>query len=116
MPYRAIPPFFNGDFGRENLAIEYQDGHGELELFYPDFIIKQDNKVGIFDTKSGQIAESAKSKAEALQKYFKAYKGEYELWGGIVINSAGQWKLNAQEVYQYNPKDLKGWEDLTFNQ
>jgi hypothetical protein len=34
-------------------------------------IIKQDNKVGIFDTKGGLTLEVAKQKAEALYNYYQ---------------------------------------------
>ncbi len=106
--------FKNGDYGRSNFAIKYKDGNDELRLFYPDFIVKQGGRLGIFDTKSGQTAKNAKYKAEALQCFIKAYKGEYKLWGGIVVPSAGTWKLNSNEEYKFNERDLSEWDDLEF--
>jgi len=113
--------FKNGDYGRQNLAIEYKDSNEELRLFYPDFIIKQGNKIGLLDTKGGMIAKDAKEKAEALQKYIKKFneKGIFEkfeykslnikLWGGIITESGGLWKLNNQKDYKFNSNDLSSW-------
>ncbi len=106
--------FKNGDYGRNNFAIKYKDENDELKLFYPDFIVRQGNKLGIFDTKSGQTAKSATHKAEALQSFISAYKGKYTLWGGIVVASAGTWKLNSNKKYKFNEKDLSDWANLTF--
>lgn len=107
--------FKNGDFGRDYFAIKYLKNN-ETKLFYPDFIVKQGNKIGIFDTKGGQTAETSKEKAEALQKFIKENSNDKQkLWGGIVIqDSNGIWKLNQNKIYQYNEKDLIDWIDLEF--
>jgi type III restriction enzyme len=54
-------------------------------VFYPDFIVKYKYwKIGIFDTKDGNTAESmeTKIKAECLQTYINETK---DLFWGIVI-------------------------------
>ena len=105
----------NGAGGRTDLAIEYEDSKGLAKLFYPDFIVRQGNRVGLFDTKSGVTAETARERAEALAKYVRKQGNKpYELWGGIVIEAAGSWRLNGKAKYNYNPRDLSGWDLLTF--
>jgi type III restriction enzyme len=78
--------FKNGDNGGNYFAVPYKKN--ELELpFYVDWIVKYKNgKIGLFDTKAGITAETAKEKAEGLAKYIKEEnkKGK-KLFGGIVI-------------------------------
>jgi len=123
----------NTDSGREALAIQYENKHGELRLFYPDFIIRKKNRIGIIDTKLGQTAESATEKAKALYEYCQSNKGvnivgtlskeikgvfdngNLELWGGIVVLSKnGLFKYHNGNDYNYNPSDWDGWKDLSF--
>ncbi len=65
----------NADSGREAFGIEYVDNYNINCVFYPDFIVKQGDKIGIFDTKSGFTAEVAKQKAEALHEYITDNSG-----------------------------------------
>ena len=105
----------NGAGGRNDFAIEYKDANGTPRLFYPDFIVRQGNKVGIFDTKEGITTEGAKERAEALAKYIQSNIGKpYKLWGGIAIDPANTWRLNDNAKYSYNPKDLSEWGTLRF--
>jgi type III restriction enzyme len=106
--------FKNGDYGRDYFAVQYLDKNERLSLFYPDFLIKtSDGKFGIFDTKGGQTAEASKEKAESLQEYIEEQnKDGNNLWGGIVIQSSGQWLLNQNKCYKYNAKDLSDWEEI----
>src|SRR3989344_2729281 len=105
----------NGAGGRSDLGIEYTDANGTPHLFYPDFIVRQGNKIGIFDTKGGSIASGAKERAEALAAYIKASKTKkQDLWGGIVVDSAGVWYLNDNTKYKYNSADLSDWKKLKF--
>ncbi len=106
--------FKNGDYGRDSFSIKYRDKNNEMKLFYPDFLIKQGSKLGIFDTKGGMTADLSKEKAEALQKYIKKHTGDdLSLWGGILIKDTNDvWKLNSEKKYHYNSKDLSGWIDL----
>jgi len=123
----------NADNGREALAIQYESKHGELRLFYPDFVIKQSDRIGIFDTKLGQTAESATEKAEALYQYCQNNKGnsligilskeikgilksgDLKLWGGIaVLSKNGLFKFHDGNNYEYHPNNLDEWQDLKF--
>jgi type III restriction enzyme len=124
----------NADSGREAFAIQYENKHGELRLFYPDFIIRQGDKIGIFDTKLGQTAESATDKAKALYQYCQNNKGnnlietlskkvedisrcgDLKIWGGIVVLSEnGLFKYHQGDNYKYNPNNLDDWQDLKFS-
>lgn len=119
--------FKNGDFGRENFSIEYVNEDGVSSLFYPDFIIKQGDKIGVFDTKSGATARGAGCRAKGLQDFIKAYNAgrykkwgdyviekKYSLWGGIVIQNSGLWRFNSESEYNFNSQNLTGWKDIAF--
>jgi type III restriction enzyme len=121
----------NADNGREAFAVEYEDKHGVLRLFYPDFIIRQGNQIGILDTKQGMTAENSTEKAQALYQYCQENKGvnilgtlsqevkgifengNLDLWGGIVILAEnGVFKYHNGDNYYYNPNQLDDWENL----
>lgn len=106
--------FKNGERDGTFFAIPYTDGN-ETKLFYVDWIVKyKDGRIGLFDTKAGIYAETAKSRAEGLAKYIKEQneKGK-NLFGGIVILRGGSWYLNDNDVYQYDESDLRAWKVLS---
>ena len=89
----------NGDNGEKNFGIPYKNTAGQDKTFYPDFICQlYDGTIVIFDTKTGQTAELAKEKAEALYKYCE----ENKMTGGIVRKDGTIWKVNYNETYDYN--------------
>ena len=101
----------NGDSKNEiYFGIPFVNKENKNATFYPDFIVKYSNgKIGIFDTKKGNTAESKDTelKSNALQKYIKENKN---LFGGILIpaNEQGNvWKLNEDEKYDYNKGNWK---------
>ena len=117
----------NADSGREAFGIEYVNNKDINSVFYPDFIVKQGDKIGIFDTKDGITAEVAKEKAEALQQYIadnsgvKTYEDasgnlitkKQELWGGIVTLAQNTlFKFNDNRRYSANIDEFK---TLQFN-
>ncbi len=105
--------FKNGDSGSEFFSISYYNPDENKEkLFYPDWIIKTENKIWIIDTKAGFTAESndTKYKAEALQEWIKNNKS-FE--GGIAVKDVNGWKINSSKNYTYMPA-MKGWDNLTF--
>ena len=73
----------------------------------------KNGKIGLFDTKLGITAETAKSKAEGLYQYIKEHntKGK-NLFGGIVIPKDGSWRYNDNEIYEFNKNDLRSWKFL----
>ena len=102
--------FKNGESNEKYFGILTTDEH----TFYPDFIIQfMDGSIGIFDTKGGMTAESAKERAEGLQQYLKKEKeiGK-NVCGGIVIEKNGTWWYNDKEQYEYNKNDLSSWKTL----
>lgn len=105
--------FKNGERDGTFFAAPYVDNN-ETKPFYVDWIVKyKDGRIGLFDTKAGITAETAKSRAEGLAKYIKEQneKGK-NLFGGIVIKRRGSWYLNDSEVYEYDENDLSGWRIL----
>jgi len=103
----------NGESDATSFAVPYTDKDGELKPFFVDWIVKfKDGKIGLFDTKEGITAETAKYKAEGLAAYIKAEnkKGK-KLFGGIIVPKDGSWRFNDSEKYDYSP-DLNGWKFL----
>ena len=108
--------FKNGERENTFFAVPYQEGK-DTTPFYVDWIVKyKDGRIGLFDTKGGIYAETAKSRAEGLAKYIKEEnkKGK-KFFGGIVISEGGSWWFNDSEVYKYDKKDLIGsrWKFLS---
>lgn len=105
--------FKNGDSGGNYFAIPYKKNDMELP-FYVDWIVKyKDGRIGLYDTKAGITAETAKEKAEGLAKYIKEEnKKSKKLIGGIIIYKDNSWRMNDSEKYSYNEKDLNGWKFL----
>lgn len=87
----------NGDYGSKYLGIPYKINN-EAKLFYPDFIVKFNDKMRIYDTKGGLTLDVAKLKAEALYEYIK----ENKLDGGIITKHGNVWKINLGKDYTNN--------------
>ncbi|QQR93885.1 DEAD/DEAH box helicase family protein [bacterium] len=105
------------DSGRNVFAIEYYDTQEKKNrLFYPDFIIKKENKVYLLDTKSGSTAMSQETadKNKTLQEWIKAKKASYdfEIMGGIADFKHPSWRINKKENYVY--ENERDWENLEF--
>lgn len=92
----------NGEKMKKYFAVAYKDAQGVERAFYPDYIIKTNEKIFIVDTKSpGFQLEDTKVKAEALQRYIgEQNKKVAKLAGGIVIFDGGTAKLNSKEEYK----------------
>lgn len=105
--------FKNGQRDGTNFAVPYVE-KGEEKPFYVDWIIKyKDGRIGLFDTKAGITAETAKTRAEGLAKYIKEENAKGKrLFGGIVVKKDGSWRYNDKEVYEYDEKNLSGWKFL----
>lgn len=105
------------DSGRNVFAIEYYDTQEKKNrLFYPDFIIKKENKIYLLDTKSGNTAKSQETadKNKALQKWIKAKKETYdfEIIGGIIDFKHPNWRINKKDNYVY--ENQSDWKNLVF--
>ncbi len=104
----------NGERDTKFFAVPYIDNGQELP-FYVDWIAKyKDGRIGLFDTKEGIYADTAKNKAEGLAKYIKDEndKGK-KLFGGIVIPKDGSWRYNDKLEYKYDPNNLSEWKFLS---
>ena len=102
--------FKNGENKQDYLGIKYEENDFP-KTFYPDYIIQLKNgKILIADTKSGNTAIEAKSRAEALYKYIKTEnESGKNLLGGIIVQQGEHWKININETYLYDKNDLTGW-------
>ena len=101
--------FKNGQRDGTFFAVPYEE-NGEQKPFYVDWIVKyKDGRIGLFDTKAGITAKDAKERAEGLAKYIAEQKGK-KLFGGIVIQKDGSWRINEQRSYSYKENDLSEWE------
>ena len=105
--------FKNGDQDATFFAVPYEET-GRPKAFYVDWIVKfSDGRIGLFDTKAGITAKTAKSRAKGLRKYIEEEnkKGK-RLIGGIVVWANGSWRVSKKGEYSYNEDDLSGWEFL----
>lgn len=94
----------NGDHGSLYFAVPYMDGEIE-KLFYPDWFIKTKDKIWIIDTKSGETADSAGSRAKGLKRWLAEHK---DFNGGIVIpGELDTWKIFIGD--EYNANDSSQW-------
>ena len=109
--------FKNGKQDESYFAVPYVENRQE-KLFYLDFVVMlNDGRIGLFDTKGGIYAKTAKERAEGLSSYIqKENKKDEKLFGGIVLKDKNSWKYNDKERYEYNPNNLKDWEFLDLNQ
>ncbi len=105
--------FKNGKSDSTYFAVPYTE-NGVEKAFYVDFIVMfKDGQVGLFDTKGGIYAQTAKGRAEGLQVYIKKQnKAGKKLFGGIVVKDKNSWRINSKEKYSYDPNNLKDWEFL----
>jgi type III restriction enzyme len=105
--------FKNGTSDATYFAVPYTENNVELP-FYVDFVVQmKDGTIGLFDTKGGIYAKTAKDRATGLAKYIQEQnkKGK-KLFGGIVIREKKSWRYNDSEKYEFNPNDLKDWKFL----
>lgn len=105
--------FKNGKSDGSYFAVSYVE-NGIEKAFYVDFIFMLKNgKIGLFDTKDGVFAKTAKDRAEGLFSYIvnENKKGK-KLFGGIVIKVKNSWRYNDNKKYHYDPSILKDWKFL----
>ena len=108
--------FKNGKQDGSYFAIPYIE-NGQDKPFYVDFIvILKGDRIGLFDTKGGIFAKTAKERAEGLSEYIakENNKGK-KLFGGIVLSDKNSWRYNDSNKYSYNPNNLKDWKFLDLN-
>ncbi len=101
--------FKNGDRDKTFFAVRYKEANID-KPFYTDWVVKySDCRIGLFDTKSGITAETAKSRAEGLASYIKREKKRGKnLFGGIIIQKDAVYWINDREEYKYDINDLIG--------
>lgn len=108
--------FKNGVSDATFFAVPYVENGVDLP-FYVDFVVQmEDGSIGLFDTKGGIYAKTAKERAEGLAKYIKERneKGK-RLFGGIVIRDKNSWRFHSGLIYHYNPNDISDWRFLDLN-
>lgn len=105
--------FKNGKSDSTFFAVPHIE-YGIIKPFYVDFIVMmRDGRIGLFDTKGGLTAETAKSRAEGLAKYIQEQnKSGKKLFGGIVLKEQNSWRYHDSLEYEYNPNDLINWKFL----
>ncbi len=108
--------FKNGRQDGSYFAVPYTE-NGIEKPFYVDFVVMlSDGKIGLFDTKGGIYAKTAKERAEGLAAYIEnENKHGKKLLGGIVLKDKGSWRYSDSKKYSYDPKDLTKWKFLDLN-
>ena len=113
----------NGENKQDYFGIKYEYPAGIIHTFYPDYIVQlADGQLGIFETKDvgdQQGGSYTKAKAEKLQEYIKERsKKSKKLFGGVVIEKNGRWKINQKEKYNWSKcekNDWSEWDDLSLS-
>jgi type III restriction enzyme len=105
--------FQNGERDATFFAVPYFEG-GEEKPFYVDFIVLfKSGILGLFDTKSGQTVETAKSKSDGLRAFVGSVEG---IEGGIVTNTSrdysGRWVVFNKDSSELILGDFTNWETL----
>ena len=105
--------FQNGERDATFFAVPYIEG-GEEKPFYVDFIVLfKSGVLGLFDTKSGQTVETAKSKSDGLRAFIASVEGTE---GGIVTNTSrdysGRWVVFNKDSSELALGDFTNWETL----
>lgn len=106
--------FKNGERDATYFAVPYVE-NGETKPFYVDFIVKMsDGRIGLFDTKSGNTIDGAKSRSEGLRTFIEANP---RTWGGIVTNSdsreySGRWVYYTDSSEKLSSSNLENWKTL----
>lgn len=104
--------FKNGVSKKDFFGIKYEE-NDLPQTFYPDYIIQlTSGKTFIGDTKAGSTATEATLRAEALQAYIKDQNAKGKnLVGGIIIkDDTKKWRVNQQDIYNYDKNDLTKWD------
>ena len=108
--------FKNGKQDGSYFAVPYFENEQE-KPFYLDFIVMlNDGRLGLFDTKGGIYAKTAKERAEGLAQYIAAEtkKGK-NIYGGIVLKDKNSLRYSDSKKYSYDPNNLKDWKYLDLN-
>ena len=110
--------FKNGEDESKYFAVPYKE-NGEEKPFYVDFIVQfTDDKIGLYDTKSGITVNIAGDKSDGLLSYIKTQNAAGKnLRGGIVApvnpNNYGQgWKLYTGKGANIRNSDSAEWKPL----
>lgn len=118
--------WFKNGTDKESLGFRYTDTQSkERRIFYPDWVIKfNDGRIGIFDTKGGNTADSieTKDKEEELAKrmvvlneaHSRLNDGISYVWGIVIFEDGMWWYNDGQKYIPYTQKrsDWKHFNDL----
>ncbi len=110
--------FKNGDRDATFFAVPYEENE-EYNPFYVDFIVRlDDDRIGLFDTKSGMTVKVAGQKIDGIYRYIQAEnkKGK-KLFGGIVTNTdcrnfTGRWIYFDRPKKELKDNNFDNWKSL----
>jgi len=106
----------NGENKNDYFGIKYEYPSSVFHTFYPDYLVQfNDGRIGIFEVKDQRDQDGntlTKAKAEKLQEYIKEQgkKGK-KLFGGIVTQVNGEWKINQNVTYNWDKCLRSDWSD-----
>jgi len=102
----------NGDSGRDNFSIVYEDKKERKASFYVDFIIKLRNGlICLFDTKTNSSDPLAPQKHKALIDYIEREKESsgIKMIGGILIGDKYNEEWRYSPTYIDDTESTAGW-------
>ncbi len=104
----------NGENKQDYFGVKYQYPESVIHTFYPDYLVQlADGRLGVFEVKDMDDRDGlnyTKAKSEKLQEYIKEQKGK-KLFGGIVIEKNGRWKINQKDKYDWSKCERNEWSD-----
>ncbi len=104
----------NGESRIDYFGVKYEYPKGSVHTFYPDYMMQlADGRIGIIEVKDIGDRDGAtytRAKAERLSEYIKQQKRK-EIFGGIVIEKLGEWKINNKEKYEWEKCEKNDWSD-----
>ncbi len=105
--------FKNGERDGTYFAVPYKNYQDEDQTFYIDFIVNfKDERIGLFDTKSGWTAKDAGTRSDGMQRYIKEQNKKGKIFfGGIVIPKSGSLYTYTDIPYKHD-KQLTDWKIL----
>lgn len=106
--------FKNGVNEKKYFAINYIDPRDNSDhAFYVDFIVcMNDERIGLFDTKSGFTESMAQLKAESLSRYTNE-NASSGIFGGIVTLRDDIWFYNDKPSYKAFDASQSDWRSLS---
>jgi len=101
----------NGVNNKDYFGLKYIKENKNIGVYYPDYIVKINNTLSIFETKGDLFSPDTKIKQVCLMNFIDERKKEgIKIEGGIIRNHLYSWQINYS--LDYKPENDKDWKPL----